>query len=460
MDRGTRHFVTGRVGKRGSELLLLALLLVSAGCHRYERGIPPPLPPVSGSEERAVTPDADGHGWSSAEEGRDASRVSGSSAVVPSWLPPAVAVDGVGKEAGVSPAGTLPPDNTAAGAALSDATTTDNTAAGAALSDTTAADTTAADNTTADNTAADNTTADNTAADTAVVNGPEAVLPASGPLHKAKVESGVSPRLDSARSESSPSAYTPKPGVAPHPVPTESPKGTPEASFPGWAKSPEELVYRVDFIGITMGYARFRYQGKVTIDGKSAYHLNVRAWTSGILSYIFPINETIDYYLDTETIAPIRQEFTQRESEKDDVALYDQETGKITYRYRQSGKIRKQVTTVPSVYDPVSVAYYFRWKDLGAENRPRNVYGGRKLYQISSRILGNERIRTEYGEVDTIAVLPLIRRDGKPDDKGDLKIWFSNDERRVPVRLYAKFHKIKDWTLVGELMRPAGKTGG
>ncbi len=420
MDRGTRHFVTGRVGKRGSELLLLAFLLVSAGCHRYERGIPPPLPPVSGSEERA---------------GDNTVPV-----VVPLWLPPAVAVDGVGKEAGASPAGTLSPDNTATGAALSDAAVTDNTAAGAALSDTTAAD--------------------NTTADTAVADGPEAVLPASGPLHKAKVESGVSPRLDSARSESSPSAYTPKTGVAPHPVPTESPRVTPEASFPGWAKSPEELVYRVDFIGITMGYARFRYQGKVAIGGKSAYHLNVRAWTSGILSYIFPINETIDYYLDTETIAPIRQEFTQRESEKDDVALYDQETGKITYRYRQSGKIRKQVTTVPSVYDPVSVAYYFRWKDLGAENRPRNVYGGRKLYQISSRILGNERIRTEHGVVDTIAVVPLIRRDGKPDDKGDLKIWFSNDERRVPVRLYAKFHKIKDWTLVGELIRPAGKTGG
>jgi hypothetical protein len=232
-----------------------------------------------------------------------------------------------------------------------------------------------------------------------------------------------------------------------------------DASIPEWAKSPEELVYRVDFIGITMGYARFRYKGKVLIAGKPAYHLNVRAWTSGVLSFIYPINDTIDYYLDAETLAPIRQEFTEREKGKDDVALYNQETGRITYRYRQSGAIRKQVDTLPSIYDPVSVAYYFRWRDLGVENRPRNVYGGRKVYQISSRILGNERIRTEHGEVDTIAVVPVIRRDGKPDDKGDLKIWFSNDERRVPVRLYAKFHKIKDWTLVGELVPPA-KAGG
>jgi hypothetical protein len=256
------------------------------------------------------------------------------------------------------------------------------------------------------------------------------------------------------------SAQKPKQAAAPPPVPTAPPKETHDASLPAWAKSPEELVYRVDFIGITMGYARFRYKGKVTIAGKPAYHLNVRAWTSGVLSFIYPINDTIDYYLDAETIAPIRQEFTQREKGKDDVALYDQETGRITYRYRQTGKIRKQVETVPSVYDPVSVAYYFRWRDLGAENRPRNVYGGRKLYQISSRILGYERIRTEHGEVDTIAVLPLIRREGKPDSKGDLKIWFSRDERRVPVRLFAKFHKIKDWTLVGELIPSTAKAGG
>jgi hypothetical protein len=260
--------------------------------------------------------------------------------------------------------------------------------------------------------------------------------------------------------DATPSGLKPKPAAAPHPVPTSAPDEIRVASPPGWARSPEELVYRVDFIGITMGYARFRYDGKVSIAGKTAYHLNVRAWTSGVLSFIYPINDTIDYYLDAETLAPIRQEFTHPESEKDSVAFYDQETGRITYRYRHSGALRKEVDTIPSVYDPVSVAYYFRWKDLGVEDRPRNVYGGRKVYQISSRVLGYERIRTEHGEVDTIAVLPLIRRDGKPDDKGDLKIWFSNDERRVPVRLYAKFRKIKDWTLFGELMPPAGKAGG
>lgn len=398
MDRGAPdRIVSARPGRGVSPLLLVALLLLPAGCNRYEHGIPPPVP---GSEERAVDNTAP--------------------APVPEWLHPAVAVDGAEKEAGASPSGTLPPGTTPTDAMRTDATPTPATPPGAAE---------------------------------------EVPLPPV-PVPEPKAESGAAPPRDSAPSVAPPSAHVPKPTPAPPPVSTEPVKVSRNAPIPGWARSPEELVYRVDFIGITMGYARFRYQGKVSIDGKPAYHLNVRAWTSGILSYIYPINETIDYYLDVETIAPIRQEFTKHESEMDDVAFYNQETGKITYRYRQSGKIRKQVDTVPSVYDPVSVAYYFRWKDLGFEDRPRNMYGGRKLYQISSRILGNERIHTEQGDVDTIAVLPVIRRDGKPDDKGDLKVWFSNDERRVPVRLYAKFRKIKDWTLVGELMPPPGKAGG
>ena len=42
MDRGAQGRIVRRVGKGRSALLLLALLLVPAGCHRYERGVPPP----------------------------------------------------------------------------------------------------------------------------------------------------------------------------------------------------------------------------------------------------------------------------------------------------------------------------------------------------------------------------------------------------------------------------------
>jgi hypothetical protein len=232
----------------------------------------------------------------------------------------------------------------------------------------------------------------------------------------------------------------------------------PETKPPSWTLQKERLAFRVDFLGITMGYARFQYAGRVSIGGKTAYRINVRAWTSGVLAYLYPINETIEYYLDTENIQPIRIEYTGRKNKRDDAAVYDQETGKILYRYLDNGEIRKTVDAVPSIHDPVSVIYYFRWRDMGREDRPVNLYGGRKVYQIASRVAGNSRLTTESGPVDTLVVEPVIRREGKLENKGDLRMWVTNDERRIPVRIYGKFRKIREWTLIGELLpeRPGG----
>jgi len=226
---------------------------------------------------------------------------------------------------------------------------------------------------------------------------------------------------------------------------------------PLWVREREELVYRVEFLGLTMGYAQFRVRGMVRIGDRVAYRLTVRAWTTDLLSVFYPMNDTIDYYLDVETLAPIRQEFNNSRKE-DDIAYYDQQTGKIVYRYTKTGKIRKEVDAVPGVYDPVSVAYYFRTRELVNEEPARHMYAGRKLWEISAKTLGVEKIRTDQGLFDTVMIEPVIRRNGHLEHKGNLRVWMTRDERHVPVRLYAKFKKIRTWTLVGELV--PGRQGG
>ena len=59
-----------------------------------------------------------------------------------------------------------------------------------------------------------------------------------------------------------PSARKPKPAAAPHPVPAARRRTRAAPLLRSGRRGAEELVYRVDFIGITMGYARFRYDGK------------------------------------------------------------------------------------------------------------------------------------------------------------------------------------------------------
>jgi hypothetical protein len=220
---------------------------------------------------------------------------------------------------------------------------------------------------------------------------------------------------------------------------------------PFWARSEEDLVYKVEFLGVTMGYARFSFLGKVLLSGKEAYHLRVRAWTSDVLAMVYPMDDTIDYYLDVQTITPLRQERTKRKKE-DDVAIFDQEEGTIVYRDKKDGKVIKKVDVVPHVYDPVSAAYYFRSRDPGMEQEALTMYAGRKLWDVSAKVVGSERIRTERGEFDTVIIEPVVVRKGGGEKKKDIRMWMTRDEQHVPVRMYAKFKKIRTWTLVGELL--------
>jgi hypothetical protein len=251
-----------------------------------------------------------------------------------------------------------------------------------------------------------------------------------------------------------PGAGTGKGGVDIVKLPTEM---TFSQEGPLWTRGEEELVYKVEFLGITMGYARFSFLGKVLLSGKEAYHLRVRAWTSDLLSVIYPLDDTIDYYLDVHTIAPLRQEYT-KSKKRDDVAIYDQEKGTIVYRNLKDGKIRKKVDVVPNVYDPVSLAYYIRTRGPEGEAEQHSMYAGKKLWEVSAKPLGFEQIRTDQGEFNTVIVQPVLRQDGELETKKEMRMWMTTDERHVPVRMYAKFKKIRTWTLVGELV--PGQQGG
>ena len=227
---------------------------------------------------------------------------------------------------------------------------------------------------------------------------------------------------------------------------------------PAWASGKEELFYRMEFLGITMGYARFHCKGKVSWNGKETYHLSVRAWTSGLLSVFYPFDGTVEYFLDQKTLAPLRQEFSGKMKDADYVAIFEQEKGKIVYRNKKTGVVRNEVDTPLNVYDPVTAAYYYRGRALGSEEPPRQVYAGRKIWQISMKPLGREKIDTSLGPVEAVVMETVITREGQVENNAGLKMWISGDARHVPVRIHAKFRRIKMWTMEAELM-PPGERG-
>ena len=225
--------------------------------------------------------------------------------------------------------------------------------------------------------------------------------------------------------------------------------------IPIWARDGEELSYKVTFMGVTAGYARFISRGKVRIGGRDAYYIQIKAWTTGTLAVLFPISESFDYYLDAESLAPIRRDSLIRKTNRPEIVLYDQEKGTITTWYGDTMEVRKKKQIPPpGFYEGVSATYFFRTRGFGNRSVSIRLYGGRKVYLLSSEPAGEETIPYGNGKVDTFLVKPVYREEGGSGETpmvGELLVWVSKDPRRVPVKIYASFKKGLDWRLVGEL---------
>jgi hypothetical protein len=231
--------------------------------------------------------------------------------------------------------------------------------------------------------------------------------------------------------------------------------GAVPAEIPIWARDGEELSYKVTFMGVTAGYARFLSMGKVRIGDRDAYHIRIKAWTTGTLSVLFPISESFDYYLDAETLAPLRRDSVIRKINRPEIVLFDQEKGTITHWYGDTMEVRKKKQIgPPGFYDGVGAMYFFRTRGIGDPSVSIRLFGGRKVYRVSSERAGEEGIPYGNGKVDTFRVKPIYREEGGSGEKpmlGELLLWVSKDPRRVPVKLFASFTKGLEWKLVGEL---------
>ena len=60
---------------------------------------------------------------------------------------------------------------------------------------------------------------------------------------------------------------------------------------------------------------------------------------------------------------------------------------------------------------------------------------GKKKYDLEVITHGYESVDVPAGEFDCIVIEPVMSDDGIFDAKGKMKIWLTNDERRIPVQV-------------------------
>ena len=195
----------------------------------------------------------------------------------------------------------------------------------------------------------------------------------------------------------------------------------------------EELVYKASYGRIPAGTARMRVDCIEIVRGRPAYHL-LFSIDGGIP--FFRVHDRYESWVDVETLSSLRHRQQVSEGHYKRTTTY--EIFPELAAYQKNGD-----TLVASVSNPLddgSFIYAVRAEAVQVgETRQENRYFRPDRNPVVLSGLRKETISVPAGTYTTVVVAPTIRTKGMFAEGGEAQVWFSDDDRRVPVQLKTKF---------------------
>lgn len=197
----------------------------------------------------------------------------------------------------------------------------------------------------------------------------------------------------------------------------------------------ERLTYDIGYKFISAGTAVFDVAKQVEyINGRPCYKVTFVTASHKSLEFIYKVRDTYRTYLDVDGIFPwkFEQHIREKNYSKDYTAEFDQANHKAI--------TPDSTVDIPAfMHDIVSAFYYVRTMDLrsyqkGQYIKLQNFIDG-KSHDLAVYILGTERIEVDAGVFDCIVVEPRIASGSPFGFKGRLRLWLSNDARKIPIKV-------------------------
>lgn len=196
----------------------------------------------------------------------------------------------------------------------------------------------------------------------------------------------------------------------------------------------EILTYEVSFGFVSAGEAKMSIPEIVRYENRDCYHILSEVKTSDFFSKIFRVQDRVESFMDVAGLFPWRYEKHIREGKykADRSAVFDHRRG-LAF----SGKDTIKIT--PYTQDVLSIIYFLRTQDLHIDQRLAiDNYEDKKLFPLTVQVIKKERIGVNAGKFDCLLVEPGLRAGSFIEQKGKMWIWFSNDQRKIPVKIKSK----------------------
>lgn len=201
----------------------------------------------------------------------------------------------------------------------------------------------------------------------------------------------------------------------------------------------ERFTYTISWLNVTAGTAVTEVTEAVPIQGRPALRLLTTATSSPFVSKFYPVDNRVESVVDAEALTPFRMVFRRREGKRtnDFEVTFRHDEGMATVT---KDGVTDSLAVPPGIHDTISCLYAFRRLPslVPGASQTIDVHHDKKNYRLELRVEGVERLTGPWGEVETVRVLAIMPFQGIFLNEGNIRVWFTNDARRVPVMMKAK----------------------
>ena len=201
----------------------------------------------------------------------------------------------------------------------------------------------------------------------------------------------------------------------------------------------ERLTYDISWLNILAGTAVMEVRSDGAPEEGSRAKFVTTAQSRPAISKFFPVDNRVESEFDLRTQLPQHMVFHRREGKNKEDIEYTFHHAKGTVTAIRQGNT-ETVPIPPGTQDLISCLYYVRNQlpmTPGA-SLMLNVYHDKKNRQVEVRVENIETLEGVWGRVETAQVVVIMPFKGLFINKGNIRVWFTTDQRRIPVRMKAK----------------------
>ncbi|MCP4580659.1 MAG: DUF3108 domain-containing protein [candidate division Zixibacteria bacterium] len=193
----------------------------------------------------------------------------------------------------------------------------------------------------------------------------------------------------------------------------------------------EYLEFSVSYGILPAGTAIMAVVDTIRHNGAKCFKIRSTAHSNGFVSTFYKVRDTVLTYIDYDGI--FSHYFYKNLHEGGYKA---EKTTNFDQRRHMAITGKDTIPTYSFVQDAYSSFYYVRTQDIepGSEILIDN-HTDKKNYPLKVIVHGRETVKVAAGEFDCIVVEPVMRAEGIFKAKGSIKIWLTDDEYKLPVKM-------------------------